>query len=133
MKSALKMPSTSADSGDMPSTKALDELAAQQLDGVFFRAELRRLAGDIAYARRLPLVATSHAFRGMNFDAASLGNVVLADDAAGFAAALAAAAKGAAPTARERATSPSRRAYDAHFSEQAYARQLAEVAGPLVQ
>ena len=86
-----------------------------------------------AMASGLPLIATSHAFRGMNFDAASLGNVVLADDAAGFAAALAAAAKGAAPTARERATSPSRRAYDAHFSEQAYARQLAEVAGPLVQ
>lgn len=85
-----------------------------------------------AMASGLPLIATSHAFRGMNFDASALGNVVLVDEAEGFARALSAAAAGATPTQQERASSPSRRAYDAHFSEQAYARQLAEIAGPLI-
>ncbi len=85
-----------------------------------------------AMASGLPLIATTHAFRGMQFDPADLGNVALADDADGFAAALRRAIAAPALTPAERAASPSRRAYDLHFSEQAYARRLAEIAGPLV-
>lgn len=85
-----------------------------------------------AMASGLPLIATTHAFRGMQFDPTDLGNVALADDGHGFAAALRRASAERAPTPAERIASPSRRAYDLHFSEQAYARRLAEIAGPLV-
>ena len=86
-----------------------------------------------AMASGLPLVATSHAFRGMNLDPAALGNVVIADDAAGIADTLTRAAAAPAPTPAERAASPSRKAYNAHFSEAAYCAQLQAIAAPLMR
>ncbi len=44
--------SVSAANGIVPDLPALQALAATQLNGQMFRAELRRLAGDIAFARR---------------------------------------------------------------------------------
>ena len=88
-----------------------------------------------AMASGLPLIATTHAFRGMNLDAASLDNVTFADDAEGFAAAMRRAAAFAAcatPGEEARRASATRKAYDAHFSEQAYAAQLAGIAAPLM-
>jgi polysaccharide biosynthesis protein PslH len=85
-----------------------------------------------AMASGLPLVATSHAFRGMNLDAAALDNVKLVDDAAGFAAALREIAAAPATTQAAREKSATRKAYGAHFSEQAYAARLADIAGPLM-
>lgn len=85
-----------------------------------------------AMASGLPLVATSLAFRGMNLDAAKLANVALADTADGFAAALRAAAAEPPLSADERRASATRQAYDAHFSEAAYSRRLAEMAAPLM-
>ena len=86
-----------------------------------------------AMASGLPLISTAHAFRGMNFDASTLGNVVLADTAEGFAAALRKAVAAPVPTGTDRRASATRKAYDAHFSEQAYAARLAEVAAPLMR
>ena len=86
-----------------------------------------------AMASGLPLVATTHAFRGMNIDAATLGNVAIADEAAGFAAALRRAAAKPAPTEAQRQNSPTRQSYDAHFSEAAYCAQLRAIAAPLMR
>ncbi|MFO1168429.1 MAG: glycosyltransferase family 4 protein [Rhodoblastus sp.] len=85
-----------------------------------------------AMASGLPLIATSHAFRGMNLDPADLANVTLVDDAEGYAAALRKAATAPVPTPAERAASASRAAYDAHFSEAAYCGRLASIAAPLI-
>ena len=85
-----------------------------------------------AMASGLPLIATSHAFRGMNLDAGALGNVKLVDDAEGFAAALRAIAAAPVSTRADREASATRKAYDAHFSERAYAMQLADIAAPLM-
>ncbi len=74
-----------------------------------------------------PLIATPHAFRGMRLDPAQMKNVTLATDAAGFAAAMRRAASGAVPS-MDRATSDTRRAYDAHFSFGAYRAALARLA-----
>ncbi|MEI2735818.1 MAG: glycosyltransferase family 4 protein [Rhodoblastus sp.] len=86
-----------------------------------------------AMASGLPLIATTHAFRGMNLDPSALSNVTLADDAEAFAAALRKAAAAPTPTPAERAKSASRAAYDAHFSEAAYCARLAAIATPLVR
>jgi glycosyltransferase involved in cell wall biosynthesis len=86
-----------------------------------------------AMASGLPLVATSHAFRGMRVAASSFANVAVADAAETFAEALRAAVeRPAIPTEAERSASDTRRFYDAHFSLQAYERALAELAPPLV-
>lgn len=81
-----------------------------------------------------PLIATRQAFRGMGVDPASLSNVTLREDAAGFAAALrdAAARFGPAPGASA-ARSDTRLLYEATFSPQAYAGALAKVAAPLLE
>ena len=86
-----------------------------------------------AMASGLPLVATRHAFRGMNFDPAALDNVTLADSAEEFAQAFARALKAPAPDAAARAASATRRAYEAHFSDAAYCRRLTEIAAPLLR
>ena len=80
------------------------------------------------------LIATTHAFRGMNIDPAQLGNVVLRDDATSFAQALRDAATGVLPglDGPARATSDTRRAYDQHFSQSAYRDALGAVALPLM-
>lgn len=78
-----------------------------------------------------PVIATRHAFRGMDIDPAGLANVTLADDAEAFAAALRkAAAERPDPAARR--TSPTRRLYEARFSPAAYRQRLAELAVPLL-
>lgn len=81
-----------------------------------------------------PLIATSHAFRGMGVDPAALGNVTLAEDAASFAAAWRAAHEGVQAGAKiaPRKTSDTRRSYEEAFSVEAYQRKLADVAAPLV-
>ncbi|MDE2577442.1 MAG: glycosyltransferase [Hyphomicrobiales bacterium] len=86
-----------------------------------------------AMASGLPLVATSHALRGMNIDPTSLDNVALADDAEGFAAALRMLAARPAPDEAQRISSATRRAYDAHFSEAAYRAKLSAIAAPLLR
>jgi glycosyltransferase involved in cell wall biosynthesis len=86
-----------------------------------------------AMASGLPLVATPQAFRGMNFDVSRLRNVALQTGAADFAAAVERLCAGPAPSAQERAESDTRRAFEAHFSESAYARNLSALAAPLLQ
>lgn len=86
-----------------------------------------------AMASGLPLVATRHAFRGMNFDPATLGEVALADTPDEFARAVAEALARPVPRADERRASATRRAYDEHFSDAAYRRRLAEIAAPLLR
>ena len=85
-----------------------------------------------AMASGLPLIATPHAFRGMNLDPASLSNVTLVDAAEAFAAALRAAAEAPTSTRAEREASATRAAYEAHFSEAAYCARLASIAAPLI-
>lgn len=80
-----------------------------------------------------PLIATRHAFRGMGFDPSKLANVVIADDAESFVAALRAVVTGLEMGARigVRAACDTRRVYEQLFSPQAYIRKLAEIAAPL--
>ncbi|WP_159732143.1 glycosyltransferase [Methylosinus sp. Ce-a6] len=86
-----------------------------------------------ALASGLPLIATSHAFRGMRMDAARFSDVIVADGAADFARALkAAAADPRVPSEAQRAASDMRRFYDAHFSLDAYRANLAALAPPLI-
>jgi len=82
-----------------------------------------------------PLIATSQAFRGMGVDPRTLSNVMLREDAAGFASALrdACIRLGAGDALADSAVSDTRRLYDATFSPQAYARALARFAVPLVR
>ena len=86
-----------------------------------------------ALASGLPLITTSHAFRGMRVDPASFSDMIVADSAADFAQALrAAAADARAPSEAQRAASDMRRFYDAHFSLDAYRVNLAALAPPLI-
>jgi len=86
-----------------------------------------------ALASGLPLITTSHAFRGMRVDPASFSDVIVADSAAEFAHALrAAAAEPRIPDRAQRAASDMRRFYDAHFSLDAYRANLAALAPPLI-
>lgn len=82
-----------------------------------------------------PLIATKQAFRGMGVDPGALANVTLAEDAAGFAAALRDfhARMEAGEASIPRAGSDTRRLYDEVFSADAYARALAKVVVPLVR
>ncbi len=85
-----------------------------------------------AMASGLPLIASPLAFRGMAFEPASLGNVTIAADADAFAVALRAVASSTSGSSRSRLASDTRRAYEATFSEGAYAAQLAKIAAPLL-
>jgi glycosyltransferase involved in cell wall biosynthesis len=76
-----------------------------------------------------PLIATPAAFRGMAVDPATLANVTLVTDAAGFATALRAVSQ--APATR-RAASPTRQLFDRLFAFEAYATALAGHAAALV-
>jgi polysaccharide biosynthesis protein PslH len=85
-----------------------------------------------ALASGLPLVATSHAFRGMSDDALSLAGVLIADSAEEFAQRLRQAAQEAPAGASARASSETRRFYEANFSLRAYERNLAALVEPLL-
>ena len=78
-----------------------------------------------------PLIATRHAFRGIDVDPASLANVTVADDAEIFASALRKRAA-APPDPGFREGSPTRRLYEARFSHAAYRDGLARLIGPLL-
>ena len=86
-----------------------------------------------ALSTGLPLIASPLAFRGMTLDPNTLRNVTVAGDAAAFASALqTAVTTPKAPNAAEIAGSDTRHAYEAQFSETAYAKHLAAIAVPLV-
>jgi glycosyltransferase involved in cell wall biosynthesis len=71
-----------------------------------------------------PLIATQHAFRGINIDPVLLPNVAIANDAAGFASAL----RGMAMQRRSQLDSSNwaaRPIYEEHFSPATYQRELA--------
>ena len=86
-----------------------------------------------ALSTGLPLIASPMAFRGMTLDPQALANVIVAHDADAFAAALRnAVASPHAPSEAEIEGSDTRRAYEAQFSEAAYANHLAAIAVPLV-
>jgi polysaccharide biosynthesis protein PslH len=79
-----------------------------------------------------PLIATREAFRGMDIDPATLANVDLVSDGAGFAAAmrrLATAPKAAIDT---RLQSDTRRLYEKLFAFEAYKKALCQCALPLL-
>lgn len=80
-----------------------------------------------------PLIATDKAFRGMGVDPRSLANVVIANDAAAFAAAIrnVCAQPGGVDCESRRLASDARRLYEQRFSFDAYAKALAYVALPL--
>ncbi|PNG26811.1 glycosyltransferase [Methylocella silvestris] len=79
-----------------------------------------------------PLIATPHAFRGMQIDPAQLRNVALATEPAAFAAALARAHASCHAQPADRSSSDTRRAYEAHFGFDAYRSALARIAGPML-
>jgi glycosyltransferase involved in cell wall biosynthesis len=84
-----------------------------------------------AFSSGAPLIATRHAFRGIEVDPASLGNVAIAESPEAFAAALHKVATGQAePEARQ--NSPTRRLYEARFSPAAYRQSLARLVSPLL-
>jgi glycosyltransferase involved in cell wall biosynthesis len=83
-----------------------------------------------AMASGAPLIATPQAFRGMTLDPRALRNVVLAEDAAAFAAAMREIGRSDEPAPRARADT--RRLYDEMFSFDAYARALYDAAAPLL-
>jgi glycosyltransferase involved in cell wall biosynthesis len=86
-----------------------------------------------AMASGLPLIATTHAFRGMRAAPRQFANVIVADDAEDFARALVEAHAGlSTPTPAQRAASDTRRFYEAHFSLGAYERGLATLAPALL-
>ncbi|MGQ0443863.1 MAG: glycosyltransferase, partial [Beijerinckiaceae bacterium] len=80
-----------------------------------------------------PLIATPLAFRGLGVNAAELPNVTVAEDAAGFAAAMrgAHAARNLPGASREFAAT--RRIYQQHFALDAYRKSLWAIAGRLVK
>ena len=79
-----------------------------------------------------PLIATPLAFRGLGIDAAGVPNVTIAEDAAGFAAALrnVFAARHLPGASRELAAT--RRIYQQHFAFDAYRESLWAIVEPLV-
>jgi polysaccharide biosynthesis protein PslH len=84
-----------------------------------------------AFSSGAPLIATRHAFRGMEVDPGLLANVAVADNAETFAAALSRRAAGPGEPG-PRQDSPTRRLYEAQFSPAAYREGLARLIGPLV-
>lgn len=85
-----------------------------------------------AMASGLPLVATSLALRGMGDAAPTLAGVVIADLPEAFAAALKAAARAPVWTEAKRQASAARAYYEAHFSADAYERNLSALVAPLL-
>lgn len=85
-----------------------------------------------AMASGLPLVATTAALRGMGAGALRLEGVAVADSPEEFARALREAAAHPAPGESARQASATRRYYEAHFSLEAYERNLAALAEPLL-
>lgn len=75
-----------------------------------------------------PLIATAEAFRGIAIDPQSLRNVVLAADAAGFAAALNDCARKPPATEDARRASDTRRLYEQLFVFKAYCQALGAAA-----
>jgi polysaccharide biosynthesis protein PslH len=71
-----------------------------------------------------PLIATPLAFRGLGIDAAGLPNVTVAEDAAGFAAALRRAHATRHLPAANRESAATRRIYQQHFAFDAYRSSL---------
>jgi polysaccharide biosynthesis protein PslH len=84
-----------------------------------------------AFSSGAPLIATRLAFRGIEGDPASLGNVAIAETAQSFAAALRKIAAGG-HDAGPRASSPTRRFYEARFSPAAYKEGLVRLVAPLL-
>jgi glycosyltransferase involved in cell wall biosynthesis len=85
-----------------------------------------------AMSSGLPIIATPQALRGMDDAAFTLSDVTVVETAGDFAAALIAAA--ARPTLSDsaRAGSAALSYYELHFSQAAYRRNLAALAGPLL-
>ncbi|MCI0465769.1 MAG: glycosyltransferase [Beijerinckiaceae bacterium] len=75
-----------------------------------------------------PLVATPLAFRGFPAGANKLPNVIIADRADGFAAALRSLQGSGTPAHIDRASSPTRRYYEQHFSFSTYRSSLLAIA-----
>ncbi|HUI20148.1 MAG TPA: glycosyltransferase [Methylocella sp.] len=75
-----------------------------------------------------PLIATPLAFRGLGIDLASLSNVTLAEDAAGFAAALRRAATNRHLPDAGRETAATRQLYEKRFALEAYRKSLWTIA-----
>jgi polysaccharide biosynthesis protein PslH len=80
-----------------------------------------------------PLIATPLAFRGMGIDPTKLGNVTIASDPMGFAAAVRQMNETDATLAADRMSSDTRRLYDRVFSPLAYQNALAALARPLIE
>jgi glycosyltransferase involved in cell wall biosynthesis len=82
-----------------------------------------------------PLIATALAFRGLGISAAGLPNVTVAEDAAGFAAALrrAHATRHLPVPGASRELAATRRIYQQHFAFDAYRGSLWAIVGRLVE
>ncbi|HET6379186.1 MAG TPA: glycosyltransferase [Methylocella sp.] len=76
-----------------------------------------------------PLIAAPLAFRGFEASVRDLANVTVAEDAAGFAAAMRRAYEARLRPAADRGLSPSRLYYEEHFSFPAYLRRLLPLLG----
>ena len=78
------------------------------------------------------LIATRQAFRGMGIDPADLNNVILAEDAIDFAAAIRRLAQSPPTGAAACAESDTRRLYERLFTPAAYRKTLAVLVEPLL-
>ena len=78
-----------------------------------------------------PLIATPLAFRGLGIDAAGLPNVTVAEDAAGFAAALRRAYATRHLQGASRELAATRQTYQRRFAFEAYREALWAIVGPL--
>lgn len=85
-----------------------------------------------ALSTGLPLIATSHAMRGMDEEALRLPGVVIADSAVDFADALSRAAAMAPLDEPARRASPARRYYERRFSLAAYKASLSVLTAALI-
>jgi glycosyltransferase involved in cell wall biosynthesis len=81
----------------------------------------------------VPLIATPLAFRGLGIDAAGLPNVTVAEDAAGFAAALRRAHANRHLPGASRELAATRRTYQQHFAFDAYRKSLWAIVERLVE
>ena len=85
-----------------------------------------------AMASGLPLIATRLALRGMGEGALTLEGVVVADAPEDFARALKEAARAPTWSEARREASAARAYYDAHFSAEAYERNLERLVAPML-
>jgi glycosyltransferase involved in cell wall biosynthesis len=81
----------------------------------------------------VPLIATPLAFRGLGIDAAGLPNVTVAEDAAGFAAALRRAHANRHLPGASRELAATRRIYQQRFAFDAYRKSLWAIVERLVE